>query len=63
MGQALGFWNHNIYLGNGVYTMGDGAPQHHELVWQRFEQALPPSFAGLSVLDIAAVKIRALEFV
>jgi tRNA (mo5U34)-methyltransferase len=50
--KSFRFWYHNIYLGNGVYTMGDGAAQHHELVWQRFEKTLPPSFVGLSVLDV-----------
>ena len=50
--ESSGFWYHNIYLGNGVYTMGDGTPQHHEMVWQRFEQSLPQSFAGRSVLDV-----------
>jgi len=50
--KSFRFWYHNIYLGNGVYTMGDGAAQHHERVWQCFEKALPRSLAGLSVLDV-----------
>jgi tRNA (mo5U34)-methyltransferase len=48
--KSFSFWYHRIYLGNGVYTMEAG--QHHELVWERFEKALPQSFAGLSALDV-----------
>ena len=51
--KSFKFWYHRIYLGNGVYTI-EGHAAHHELVWQHFETALPPSFNGLSVLDVGA---------
>ena len=49
--KSFSFWYHRIYLGNGVYTTEAGQ-HHHEVVWERFENALPASFAGLSVLDV-----------
>lgn len=45
------FWYHRVYLGNGGYTL-DATPAFHETAWRLFLPALPPTFAGLSMLDI-----------
>jgi tRNA (mo5U34)-methyltransferase len=49
--KSLGFWYQRLYLGNGVWTHDDG-PAYHELVWDKFQPALPKTFSGLSVLDV-----------
>jgi len=49
--EGFSFWYHNIYLGNGVYTKGEGR-EYPEHVWSCFEKALPANLSGLSVLDV-----------
>jgi tRNA (mo5U34)-methyltransferase len=44
------FWYHNIYLGNGVYTMSGRG--YHEDVWAKFRKVIPQSLGGYSVLDV-----------
>jgi tRNA (mo5U34)-methyltransferase len=43
-------WYHNIYLGNGIYTMKSRA--FHQDIWAQFEKALPSSLSNYSVLDV-----------